>query len=160
MNSEASRAASRRYREAHPDRVKASGRESDRKYRETHPDRVKESKKKYQDANKDKIRERSSESRRVYQLKRFHHMTPLEYEQMWESQNGCCYLCGDPLVRGRSTHIDHDHACCGAGESCFQCRRGLACKNCNLVVGHAFDDPERLRRIADALERHIIADEQ
>ena len=146
MSSEAQRVASRRYREAHPDRVKASSRESGRKYRETHPDRIKESRKRYQDANKDKIRERSSESRRVYHLKRYHGMTPLEYEQLWESQDGRCYLCGDRLVRGKGTHIEHDHGCCPAGESCFQCRRGLACSHCNLVIAHAFDDPERLER--------------
>lgn len=143
------RESNRRYREAHPDRLRASEAE----YRKNHPDRVKASRKRYEDANREKITERTIEQRRVYNLKRYHSMTPLEFEQMWEAQGGRCYLCSDKLQRGRKTHIEHDHECCPAGESCFQCRRGLACRNCNFVVGHAFDSPERLRRIADALER-------
>lgn len=135
------------------DEQRAISREYSRRYREEHPDRVKASRKKYEDANRQLITERTVEKRRVYHLKRYHSMTPLEYEQLWESQDGRCYLCGDKLVRGRETHIDHDHECCGAGESCFQCRRGLACGHCNLVLGHVFDSPARLRRIADALEQ-------
>jgi hypothetical protein len=55
-------------------------------------------------------------------------------------------------MRGRSTAIDHYHGCCPPKRSCDLCRRGLACSKCNSLIGLAGDDPDRLRRIADALE--------
>jgi hypothetical protein len=50
------------------------------------------------------------------------------------------------------THLDHDHRCCPRGKSCQYCRRGLACPECNQLIGLAHDDPDRLRRIAANLE--------
>lgn len=74
------------------------------------------------------------------------------FAELWDAQDGKCYLCGDPLVPGPKTHVDHDHTCCGYKRTCAYCRRGLACDRCNHVLGHVEDDPERLRRIADNLE--------
>ena len=76
------------------------------------------------------------------------------FRALWDAQQGLCYLCGDPLQveAYRAIHLDHDHSCCPLGRSCAICRRGLACKMCNVLIGHASDDPERLRRIADNLE--------
>ena len=73
---------------------------------------------------------------------------------MWETQQGCCYLCGDPLTE-QITRIDHDYRCCPYKKSCSICRRGLACDACNLLIGKAQDDPERLHRIADNLAAAI-----
>ena len=68
---------------------------------------------------------------------------------MWAQDKGCCYLCGDALRDGtRQVHIDHDHTHCPQGYSCAVCRRGLACHSCNLLIGLAKDDPDRLERIA------------
>lgn len=77
------------------------------------------------------------------------------FAELWQAQDGKCYLCGNPLDREkvRAVHLDHDHSCCKLGYSCAVCRRGLACYNCNACIGHANDDPERLRRIADNLEK-------
>ncbi|SRR5258707_5302417 len=78
--------------------------------------------------------------------------------EMWDAQDGRCYLCGDALSEDRCrTHIDHDHSCHGRGYSCRICRRGLACMDCNISIGHAHDDPARLRRMADALEAAQVA---
>lgn len=76
------------------------------------------------------------------------------FAQLWHAQDGKCYLCGDPLDREkyRGIHLDHDHSCCPLGRSCEACRRGLSCPGCNRLIGHANDDPDRLRRIADSLE--------
>ena len=68
------------------------------------------------------------------------------------AQQGLCYLCGDPLVPGYDTHVDHDHSCCPKGHTCSFCRRGLACTRCNKLIGAANDSPELLRKIADNLE--------
>lgn len=73
---------------------------------------------------------------------------------LWEAQGGRCYLCGDQLQRDkpRDVHLDHDHTCCPLSRSCERCRRGLACRRCNYLIGLAKDDPDCLRRIADGLE--------
>jgi hypothetical protein len=73
-----------------------------------------------------------------------------DYETMWAEQDGCCYLCGEPLAG--KVNVDHDHSCCPPGKSCRLCRRGLACTRCNTLVGLAGDDPTLLRRIAANLE--------
>ncbi len=69
----------------------------------------------------------------------------------WQVQGGRCYLCGDDLV-AEQAFIDHDHRCCPPARSCAYCRRGLACPNCNSMIGFAQDDPARLRQMADNLE--------
>lgn len=76
------------------------------------------------------------------------------FESLWAAQKGLCYLCSDPLDReaAKAIHLDHDHRCCPLGRSCERCRRGLACKDCNRLIGIARDNPARLRHIADALE--------
>ena len=76
--------------------------------------------------------------------------------KLHQAQDGRCYLCGVPLPTpgGKGGPcIDHDHSCCPQGFSCDICRRGLACQPCNLIIGKAADDPARLRRIADNLEK-------
>jgi hypothetical protein len=111
----------------------------------------------YQD-NREKILARSRDRRAVngaYRKLSAHGVDwDTLYAELWESQGGKCYLCGDPLRKDlpKAIHLDHDHSCCPLGKSCERCRRGLACKNCNLMVGFAKDDPDRLRRMAIALE--------
>ena len=89
-------------------------------------------------------------SRRLQQLSSTHHVKDFSamFHAMWVEQDGYCYLCDRPLVPGRDTVIDHDHSCCPAQRSCEVCRRGLAHRECNFLVGHADDDPERLEIIA------------
>ena len=74
---------------------------------------------------------------------------------MWTEQDGCCYLCERPLTPGRDTVIDHDHACCPQWKSCAYCRRGLAHRKCNALVGSAGDDPELLQVIVSNLKTAV-----
>lgn len=113
----------------------------------------------YYTDNREEVLERERQKRirdpfasRYYQHGHIDWMTL--FTSLWEAQEGRCYLCGDPLDPDgyRTIHLDHDHACCPKGRSCAKCRRGLACKPCNVLIGHAKDDPDRLRRIADNLE--------
>ncbi|MDL5351098.1 endonuclease VII domain-containing protein [Microbacterium sp. zg-YB36] len=47
-----------------------------------------------------------------------------------------CAMCGSR----DALHVDHDHACCPTrGTSCGKCVRGLLCKDCNTLLGHARD---------------------
>jgi hypothetical protein len=52
-----------------------------------------------------------------------------------------CEICARPAQNN-----DHDHA---TGQV-----RGTLCRDCNLLLGYAFDDVERLRAAADYLERY------
>jgi len=74
--------------------------------------------------------------------------------ELWEAQDGMCYLCEEALNpdKNLAVHLDHDHRCCGTNRSCPKCRRGLACMRCNNLIGRVHDDPDFLRRIADNLE--------
>lgn len=53
-----------------------------------------------------------------------------------------CDICG----MGGRVCFDHSHA-----SGVF---RGWLCNRCNLILGHATDDPAVLRRLADYLEVH------
>lgn len=137
------------YRERNRDALRERGRE----YRERNPGKDRE----YYVKNHDRIREQARQqydpAKKAAEDRKYRHGIRLdEWEAMWAAQDGCCYLCGDELTPGKGTHIDHDHNCCKK-RSCGACRRGLACHNCNVAIGLAHDDPARLRRMADALER-------
>jgi hypothetical protein len=81
-------------------------------------------------------------------------ITADDYRAMLEAQGGHCAIC--PATVGREAasnrkapdrlHVDHDHV---TGKV-----RALLCGRCNLVIGEVDEDIERLRRMADYLERH------
>jgi hypothetical protein len=87
-------------------------------------------------------------------------MTLTRYAEMFAEQSGCCAICKKPetaKIPGRRNNdyksagvrdlsVDHDHET-GAV-------RQLLCNACNHMLGHAFDDPQRLRAAADYLDFH------
>lgn len=82
-----------------------------------------------------------------------HGMTPWELHALYLRQDGRCYLCDDPLHPDlAAADVDHDHACCPASRSCGRCVRGIACSDCNRLIGFGHDNPARIRRAADNLE--------
>ena len=87
-------------------------------------------------------------------LKHRYGLTPEDWQQMLDTQNGRCYLCEDvfDLSERRKIHTDHDRSCCPGSRSCGKCIRGLSCEHCNRGIGMFDDDPDRMRRAADALE--------
>lgn len=76
-------------------------------------------------------------------------------DQLWIEQGGCCYLCGDALPNLETSHLDHDHRCCPRHEYCRYCIRGLACSQCNLLIGNAADDPDRMELVARNLRAKL-----
>ncbi len=60
--------------------------------------------------------------------------------EMYEAVDEC-EICGPTESR---LCIDHDH---DSGKI-----RGVICNNCNVSLGHAGDDPKKLRALADYLE--------
>jgi hypothetical protein len=73
-------------------------------------------------------------------------LTPQQYDAMLAAQDGKCAACSDALTPGKATHVDHCHA---TGRV-----RGILCNGCNTALGHAQDDPSRLRALADYLDAH------
>lgn len=83
---------------------------------------------------------RHAECYRCYGLYNRHKLRLIELIALWEAQDRRCYHCSrmlaDPRlgeIKGESLRVDHDHNICPqAHHSCKRCRRGLACKSCNV----------------------------
>ncbi len=84
---------------------------------------------------------------RDHALRRFG-ITADDYDRMLAAQGGGCAICGIKTVtqKGRKNfHVDHCHA--------TGVVRGLLCHMCNVGLGAFKDEPARLRRAADYIER-------
>ncbi len=75
-------------------------------------------------------------------LMRLYHMTPEDWQRMFDSQGGVCYYCEQPEtlrhIKGggvRRLAVDHDHNCCSGYKSCGKCVRHLLCRSCNMLLG-------------------------
>lgn len=69
------------------------------------------------------------------------------YDQRLAAQDGKCAICCVELTTGlreQSASADHCHA--------TNTPRGILCKRCNWMIGHAKDNPETLRKAAEYLE--------
>lgn len=73
-------------------------------------------------------------------------LDPDEVEQAFREHNGLCDICGEPCKTGRRLAIEHCHK---TGKF-----RGFACMDCNVMLGHARDDPGRLMAGAAYVIRH------
>lgn len=105
-------------------------------------------------------RERANATRRVHRknnpdkmwakyLRERYHLTPEQFEEILDSQNGVCAICKKHPEEGKRLVIDHDHACCPEkGKSCGECIRGLLCSDCNSRLGHV----ENETWLADAFQ--------
>lgn len=88
----------------------------------------------------------SERDKRAARLRKFG-ITPEDYDGMLAAQGGGCAICGSTEPGGRwGTHFHVDH-CHESGRV-----RGLLCGNCNVLLGHAQDDPGRLTEAARYLE--------
>jgi len=77
-------------------------------------------------------------------------ITEEDFEKLWEDCDGCCMLCGEPMLRtGRkanSVHIDHCHV---TGKV-----RGLLHNTCNSGLGKFKDDVELLAKAIAYIARN------
>lgn len=64
-------------------------------------------------------------------------LTPESRGVMFGMQEGLCAICAGVLAGKRNLHVDHDHK---TGRI-----RGLLCQRCNLILGHAKDNPMTLQ---------------
>ncbi len=81
-------------------------------------------------------------------IRRTYGLSVTEYDAMVAAQDGKCAVCLVTLSLGKSTHVDHCH---DTGKI-----RGVLCHGCNTCLGHAGDDPVRLRALAEYVERHRV----
>jgi hypothetical protein len=95
--------------------------------------------------------ERARVLRRKGSLKAKYGITPEEYHALWLAQDGKCanpacdFTAESVLENYRmGLKIDHSHA---TGKI-----RGLLCTNCNIAIGHALDDVNRLLGLIQYLE--------
>lgn len=72
-------------------------------------------------------------------------ITDDEYDTILEEQGGACAICGnrDGNAVGFALCVDHDHE---TGRV-----RGLLCVKCNLLIGHADENPETLKSASEYL---------
>jgi hypothetical protein len=154
-NPQPHRDANRRWREANPEKVREMARTYGPGYaRANQEKRNGQARARYAtdlDQSRERNRQRGARVRHGPNIVQ-------AFAEMWQEQNGRCYLCGIYLVpESRFTVIDHDHRCCPRNRSCPACRRGITCDKCNVLVGLADDDPTLLRQIADNLEAKLAA---
>ena len=75
-------------------------------------------------------------------------ITPEQYQEIYDAQGGVCFICRRATGATRKLSVDHDHLIadqeCGHDpkSGCPQCVRGLLCRPCNDMLGHARDDGE------------------
>lgn len=78
---------------------------------------------------------------------RMHGITEADYQQLWHHQGYACAACGATHPGSQKGWVlDHSHE---TGHV-----RGILCSGCNIALGHAKDNPVRLRALAAYLERH------
>jgi len=99
-------------------------------------------------------RDQVSYWRLTQRFRRYGGMTPEEFQEKAEAQNGICMICKKPPVpdsRSRRDGVwaleqDHDHL--------TEALRDLLCGKCNKGIGMFDDDPALLHAAADYIERH------
>jgi hypothetical protein len=73
-----------------------------------------------------------------------------DYQNMLDTQKNCCAVCFTALKENAKNknlvHVDHCHEKGGV--------RGILCRSCNLLIGHASDDVNILRAAIKYLEGH------
>ena len=139
------RSAARRYRQRHLEEVRAKERERYHEHREEvlllkrreyAADRENKiaTVRRWQSRNPLKVKQ-SQKSRNLW---RWYRMTIEEFHAMFLRQGQVCAICKNDEPYGKRTwHVDHDHK---TGKI-----RGILCSPCNLMLGHAKDNPETLR---------------
>ena len=73
-------------------------------------------------------------------------ITLSERDAIFVTQNFCCAACGSPEPGSKTGwHTDHSHRTDQV--------RGILCQPCNVILGHAKDNPQTLKSLIAYLER-------
>lgn len=91
------------------------------------------------------------ECRYFYNTEKTYGLTRELFYELWERQGQKCFGCLDPLLftpekdRGVTFHVEHDHR---SGKI-----RGLACIGCNSALAAFDENPSRMRKALDWIDR-------
>lgn len=78
------------------------------------------------------VRREISDRAHRARVARVYGIEPGDYDKLYEAQGGRCAICQRATGASRRLSVDHDHA---TGKV-----RGLLCRPCNDILGHARDD--------------------
>jgi hypothetical protein len=128
-----------------------------REYYQKNKEWLNESSREYYKENKEKLnklsrenhlnnKERDSEIRLKYR----YGITTEDHKKLYESQNGICPICKNKFKfisenKTEMLFIDHNHK--------TGIIRGLICRRCNLLLGHANDDVKLLLNAVEYLKK-------
>lgn len=134
---EAVRTEWRRNNAAHIAAVRKAWRDTS----ELHKSNRNEKHKSWRDKNVEHVRTRA----KVNELRRLYGLSPADVAAMLVEQGGVCAACAGPPNDDRPFMVDHNHVT-GAV-------RGLLCNSCNLTLGTAKEDMNRLRGLIEYIAR-------
>lgn len=111
-----------------------------------HKDKVQQHARDYHARHKDDpaYREMKNRAAKFAKRKAKYGLSKDQYLALLTAQNGTCNICGS--WRGEDLRVDHDH---DTGKV-----RSLLCEQCNSGLGMFKEDPERLRKAIEYLDRH------
>ena len=89
------------------------------------------------------------------QLQRDYNISFEHLLQMFENQNGCCFICKTSLVLLGDSKTKHQTACVDHNHTTGKIR-GLLCNSCNRGLGLFKDNITLLRLAANYLEKDSI----
>lgn len=171
-------AATLKWREANPDKVRAAAKEweavnrpkrnTQRKERQAaNPEPRKAERQRYWQKHRPRLLAEAKEWRESPEgvaylegykerkldllLRRRYGITLAQWNELLERQGGACAICGLPPSSSRNFDVDHDHACCAGPTSCGKCVRGLLCAGCNQGLGNFHDDTRLLQNAVNYL---------
>lgn len=81
-----------------------------------------------------------------YRLITKYGITLEQFNIMYQEQQGQCAICSIQVPDSKIC-VDHNH---NTGQV-----RQLLCHNCNVLLGHAFEDPSLLTKCAEYLNAHL-----
>ena len=94
-------------------------------------------------------REYGRQHQRRHRMRTAYGLTEDDWIALLQKQGGRCGMCGHLPSDARALVVDHDH---GTGAV-----RELLCNNCNVIIGMAGDDVERLQKAIAYLVKHSPA---
>jgi hypothetical protein len=78
-----------------------------------------------------KVKKEKSRNAHAKALEARYGITRTDYDELYAKQGGVCYICERSTGKTRRLSVDHDHE---TGRV-----RGLLCRPCNNLLGHARD---------------------
>lgn len=126
----------RQYRLANYERLLAQERASHQRNQEKRREQAREYQRRFRTERPEEYRA----TQRRHTRRKKYGLTQEQWDAMLTQQGNVCAICKRANETGKEWHTDHCHT---TGTV-----RGILCQHCNLMLGHAQDNPERLEAAA------------